>query len=148
VFIPHDVEAVVVPETEFFALSSAGGTRCSTAYQLAFDHLHEQHPASHWNTYLLHIYDGDNLPADNATCKGLIEALLDHCRMVGYSEIRYQDDASFYGWTSQTASSLSLLQNVLQAIEHPRFLSAMIRRKEDLYPALQTFLQPQESAHV
>jgi sporulation protein YhbH len=148
VFIPHDVQAVVVPEAEFFTLSSAGGTRCSSAYQMALEHLLEHHPASHWNTYLLHFSDGDNLPDDNATCKRLIEALLDHCRMVGYSEIRYQDDASFYGWMGQTTASPSSLQNVLQAIEHPRFLNAMIRHKEELYQVLQTFLQPRESAHV
>jgi sporulation protein YhbH len=148
VFIAHDVEATVVPEAAFFTLSSAGGTRCSSAYQTAFNHLQRHHPASHWNTYLFHFSDGDNIYTDNATCKALIEALLAHCRMVGYSEIRYQDDASFYGWAGQTAASPSSLQHVLQTIEHPRFLSAMIRHKEDLYQVLQTFLQPRESVHV
>ena len=148
VFIAHDVEAAVVPEAEFFSLSSAGGTRCSSAYQAALDHLQGHHPASQWNTYLFHFSDGDNLLRDNATCKELVETLLAHCRMVGYGEIRYQDDASFYGWISPTASSPSSLQHVLQEIEHPHFLSETISRKEDLYQVLQNFLQPRETFDV
>ena len=35
VFIAHDTEAQVVPEQDFFALAQGGGTRCSSAYQLA-----------------------------------------------------------------------------------------------------------------
>ena len=148
VFIAHDVEASVVSEEDFFSLSSAGGTRCSSAYHTAFEHLQGHHPASHWNTYLFHFSDGDNLTTDNATCKELIETLLAHCRMVGYGEIRYQDDASFYGWISPTAATPSSLQHVLQEVKHPHFLSEMIRRKEDLYQVLRTFLQPRETVHV
>lgn len=148
VFIAHDVEAAVVPEAAFFTLSSAGGTRCSSAYQTALDYLLGHHPASHWNTYLFHFSDGDNLLHDNVTCKSLVETLLTHCRMVGYGEIRYQDDASFYGWISPTASSPSSLQHVLEEIEHPHFVSETISRKADLYQVLQTFLQPRETFDV
>jgi len=148
VFIAHDVEASVVSEEAFFTLSSAGGTRCSSAYQTALNHLQGHHPVGQWNTYLFHFSDGDNLSTDNATCKELIETLLASCRMVGYGEIRYEDDASFYGWVSSTPSSPSSLQYVLQQIEHPHFLSEMIRHKEDLYQVLQTFLQPRETVHV
>jgi sporulation protein YhbH len=35
VFIAHDYEAKVVPEKDFFTLSNDGGTRCSSAYDLA-----------------------------------------------------------------------------------------------------------------
>ena len=116
VFIAHDTEAQVVPEQDFFALSQSGGTRCSSAYQLALAHLQQHHPASRWNTYLFHFSDGDNLPDDNAVCKGLVETLLRHCSMVGYGEIRYRDDASFYGWIGQTSSAPSSLQYALQGI--------------------------------
>ena len=103
VFIAHDTEAQVVPEQDFFALSQGGGTRCSSAYQLALAHLQQHHPGDRWNTYLFHFSDGDNLPDDNAVCKALVETLLLHCSMVGYGEIRYRDDASFYGWIGQTS---------------------------------------------
>jgi sporulation protein YhbH len=148
VFIAHDFEAQVVPEHDFFALSNAGGTRCSAAYQVALEYVQQQHPASRWNTYLFHFSDGDNLPGDNATCKTLVTDLLTHCRMVGYGEIRYRDDASFYGWIGQSASAPSSLQHVLQEITHPHSLSVTINHKEELYQVLQTFLQPRETTHV
>jgi hypothetical protein len=68
--------------------------------------------------------------------------------MMGYGEIRYGDDASFYGWIGQTAYSPSSLQRVLEEISHPRFLSVTITHKEELYQVLQAFLQPRENAHV
>jgi len=148
VFIAHDVEAQVVPEQEFFALSNNGGTRCSSAYQTALTHLQQHHPAERWNVYLFHFSDGDNLLDDNTVCKTLVESLLTHCRMVGYGEIRYRDDASFYGWIGQTASAPSSLQYVLQGITHSRFLSVTITHKQELLQVLQTFLQPREKAHV
>src|SRR5712691_7051736 len=49
VFIAHDTEAQIVQEQDFFALSNEGGTRCSSAYQVALEHLRQQHPASRWN---------------------------------------------------------------------------------------------------
>jgi sporulation protein YhbH len=148
VFIAHDVEAQVVPEEEFFTLSNNGGTRCSSAYQVALEHVQQHHPATRWNIYLFHFSDGDNIPDDNTTCKTLVEALLTHCRMVGYGEIRYRDDASFYGWIGQTATAPSSLQYALQGINHPHFLSVTIAHKEELWQVLQTFLQPRETMPV
>jgi sporulation protein YhbH len=148
VFIAHDTEAQVVPEQDFFALSNSGGTLCSSAYQVALEHQQLHHPAASWNIYLFHFSDGDNLPHDNQVCKQLVEELLGHCNMVGYGEIRYHDDASFYGWMGQTSPALSSLQHVLKEVSHPRLLSVTITHKEQLYQVLQTFLRPQEEAHV
>jgi uncharacterized sporulation protein YeaH/YhbH (DUF444 family) len=148
VFIAHDTEAQVVPEQDFFTLSNSGGTCCSSAYQVALEHLQHHHPAGRWNIYLFHFSDGDNLPYDNTVCKGLVETLLTQGNMVGYGEIRYHDDASFYGWMGQTTPTPSSLQSALQEITHPRLLSVTITHKEEIYPVLQTFLQPKEGAHV
>jgi uncharacterized sporulation protein YeaH/YhbH (DUF444 family) len=68
--------------------------------------------------------------------------------MVGYGEIRYRDDASFYGWIGQSATAPSSLQHVLQAITDPHFLSVTITHKEEIYQVLQTFLQQRETTHV
>ena len=148
IFIAHDTEAQVVTEQDFFGISQGGGTRCSSAYQVALAYIQQYHPAERWNTYLFHFSDGDNLPDDNAVCKRLVEELLQYCRMVGYGEIRYRDDASFYGWIGQTTSAPSSLQYALQGITHPRLLSVTITHKEELLQVLQKFLQPREAAHV
>jgi uncharacterized protein len=148
VFIAHDTEAQVVSEQDFFGISHGGGTRCSSAYQMALAHLEQHHPVDRWNTYLFHFSDGDNLPDDNATCKALLETLLKSCRIVGYGEIRYRDDASFYGWMGQAVSAPSSLQDALQDMQQPHFLSVTIAHKEELFHVLQKFLKAREAAHV
>jgi hypothetical protein len=60
--------------------------------------------------------------------------------MIGYGEIRYHDEATFYGWGQSSSTRWSTLQKELSTIEHPRFITAIIKRKEDVYQALQTFL--------
>ena len=52
-------------------MSQGGGTRCSSAYQLALAHLQQHHPGDRWNTYLFHFSDGDNLPDEWETAHGL-----------------------------------------------------------------------------
>lgn len=148
VFIAHDTEAYVVPEQDFFTIANNGGTTCSSAYQVAMEHLQQHHPRKNWNIYLFHFSDGDNWPSDNDKCQELIRALLDYCTMVGYGEIRYGDYQSFYSWMGQNETPPSSLQSVYNAIDHPRLLSVTIQRKEELYQALQAFLQPQEHANV
>lgn len=148
VFIAHDVEAELVAEADFFGMSNHGGTRCSSAYQVALTHQQQHYPASRWNVYLFHFSDGDNPPSDNRLCKELVQELLRHCRMVGYGEIRYCDDASFYGWVGQTAAAPSSLQTVLQSLTDPHFANVTITHKEELLQVLQTLLQPREAAHV
>ncbi|MDP3778837.1 MAG: DUF444 family protein [bacterium] len=141
VFIAHDTEAKIVPEQDFFTLSNSGGTRCSSAYQVALEHIQQFHPVSRWNTYLFHFSDGDNLPYDNDVCKNIVTQLLTFCAMVGYGEIRYRDDASFYGWMGPgTSPYLSSLQNKLKEIIHPRFMIGTISNKTEVYGVLESFL--------
>jgi uncharacterized protein len=148
VYVIHEAFAKEVDPHTFYHLRESGGTRISTAYELIDSILESRFPPDSWNTYLFHFSDGDNLPDDNAVCKGLVDTLLQHCSMVGYGEIRYRDDASFYGWIGQTSSAPSSLQYALQGIIHPRLLSVTITHKEELFQVLQTFLQPREMAHV
>jgi len=143
VFIAHDTEAHIVEEKDFFGLSQGGGTRCSSAYKLALDNIRTHHPKSAWNTYVFHFSDGDNLPNDNNICKNLAQELLEECQMLGYGEIKYRDDASFYGWVGQGASAMSSLQSYLNQIGNKRLIVVTITHKEELMQVLQKFLQPQ-----
>jgi hypothetical protein len=149
VFIAHDVDAQVVPEQDFFALSNSGGTKCSSAYQLALEHQQQHYPARSWNLYLFHFSDGDNWPEDNPACQARVTALLDLCTMVGYGEIRYDgDDIGFYGWPTRRDPIPSSLQSALKSLAHPRLCIVTLSHKDDVYQALQTFLQPREPTHV
>ncbi len=139
VFIAHDVEARIVPERDFFTISNSGGTLCSSAYALALDHIVKVHPKAKWNNYLFHFSDGENQEEDNKRCRELIMQLIDHCTMLGYGEINYQDDASFYGLVKPYNPHWSTLYKELRTIESDRFITTIIRQKEDVHNALQQF---------
>ncbi len=52
VFIAHHTEAREVGEEEFFTRGESGGTKVSSAYQLALEVLDARYPADAWNIYL------------------------------------------------------------------------------------------------
>jgi len=148
VFIAHDTEAQIVPEKDFFLISNSGGTMCSSAYRVALEHLQQHHPRARWNNYIFHFSDGDNWEEDNPRCKELVTQLLDQAAMVGYGEIRYRDEATFYGWVQSFNPAWSTLHKELSAIAHPHFVTVAIKQKEDVYQALQAFLGKTDSAGV
>jgi uncharacterized protein len=144
VFIAHDTEAQLVPEQDFFTISNSGGTMCSSAYRVALEHLQRSHPKARWNNYVFHFSDGDNWEEDNPRCKAMVTQLLEHTAMLGYGEIRYRDEATFYGWVKSFNPAWSTLHKELSTIAHPRFVTVAIKQKEDVYQALQTFLGKRE----
>ena len=141
VFIAHDYEAQITDEQSFFAISNSGGTRCSSAYEVALQHLREHHPASDWNNYIFHFSDGDNYPSDNPRCVELVLELLQHARMVGCGEICYRDWDGFYYSQTTFGRARSPLFEALSKIEHPRFLQVSIEKREDVHAALSAFLK-------
>lgn len=64
VYIAHDAEAWEVDEDEFFGIKSGGGTRISTAYELAQEILESDYPWSSWNRYIFAAGDGENIMGD------------------------------------------------------------------------------------
>ncbi|MUV88902.1 DUF444 family protein [Halapricum sp. CBA1109] len=64
VYIAHDAEAWQVEREEFFGIRSGGGTRISSAYELAAQILEEQYPWSEWNRYVFAAGDSENSSND------------------------------------------------------------------------------------
>ena len=64
VYIAHDAEAWEVDREEFFGIRSGGGTRISSAYELAKEVLEERYPWSEWNRYVLAAGDSENSSND------------------------------------------------------------------------------------
>ena len=64
VYIAHDAEAWEVERDEFFGIRSGGGTRISSAYELAADLLDERYPWSEWNRYVFAAGDSENSSND------------------------------------------------------------------------------------
>ncbi len=137
VFIAHDTRAREVSEQEFFTKGESGGTKCSSAYELALSIIDQRYPPDDFNIYAFHFSDGDNFPSDNARCVRLLAELLERCSAVGYGEIvnaRYYSD--------------STLMSVYQKVDHPRFTRVTIRDKSEVYPALRAFFRPAPAARA
>jgi len=128
VFISHHTEAKVVTEEEFFTRGESGGTRVSSAYQLAYDVIRNRYPVTDWNIYPFHFSDGDNMFSDNRQCVELVKTLLASCNLFGYGQIKQ-------GWYPAG----TLMSVYSQEIDHDKFVAVTIEDKEDVYPALRKF---------
>ena len=64
VYIAHDADAWEVEREEFFGIRSGGGTRISSAYELAAEILETQYPWSEWNRYVFAAGDSENSSND------------------------------------------------------------------------------------
>jgi sporulation protein YhbH len=133
VFITHHTEAKEVDEDAFFNLGESGGTKVSSAYQLALQIAKERYSHSLWNVYAFHFSDGDNWgEVDNQRCLELVRTLLELSNAFGYGEIQQGGRAS-----------PSTLMSTFAPLKDPRFIRVTIAGKEDVYPALRTFFSPQ-----
>jgi hypothetical protein len=63
VYIAHDAEAWEVEREEFFGIRSGGGTKISSAYDLA-EQLLAEYPFSDWNRYVFAAGDSENSSND------------------------------------------------------------------------------------
>ena len=127
VFIAHHTEAREVDEDAFFHLGESGGTKVSSAYQLAYDVIQQRYDPVQWNIYPFHFSDGDNWgEADNRRCIDLVHRLLEVSSLFGYGEIR-------------EAGYTSTLMQAFSKIEDPRFVMVAVTEKKDVYPALKKF---------
>jgi hypothetical protein len=64
VYIAHDATAWEVDREEFFGIRSGGGTKISSAYELAAEILDEQYPWREWNRYVFAAGDSENSSND------------------------------------------------------------------------------------
>ncbi|WP_049996708.1 YeaH/YhbH family protein [Halococcus sediminicola] len=64
VYIAHDAEAWRVEREEFFGIRSGGGTKISSAYDLAAAILDEEYPWNDWNRYVFAAGDSENSSND------------------------------------------------------------------------------------
>jgi uncharacterized sporulation protein YeaH/YhbH (DUF444 family) len=60
VYIAHDAEAWRVEREDFFGIRSGGGTKISSAYELAATILEAEYPWSEWNRYVFAAGDSEN----------------------------------------------------------------------------------------
>lgn len=133
VFLAHHTQASEVSEQEFFTRGESGGTKCSSVYQLALDIIAQRYPPQEYNLYAFHFSDGDNALSDNDKALRLVEELLAVCNLVGYGEV----------WGGHERYHTSTLYTLFRRIDHPRFISTVIKDKSEVFSALKTFFGPE-----
>ena len=135
IFIAHDVNAFVVNQDDFFKISRGGGTQCSSAFALAYDHIISNHNPSQWNNYVFEFSDGDNWGNDNTVCVEYVNKLLPMVSAIGYGEINTVEDI-VTPWRNESG----LLSNVLkQSITENKFISVQISSRDQVFDALKMF---------
>jgi uncharacterized protein len=134
VFIAHHTEAKEVTEHDFFTRGESGGTRVSSAYQLALQIIAERYPPDAWNIYPFHFSDGDNMFSDNRRCVELVTQMIRTCNLFGYGQIKQ-------GWYPAG----TLMSVYTQEIDDDKFIGVTIEEKEDVYPALQRFFSVRDA---
>ena len=132
VFIAHDSKAHLVTEKQFFGVNSAGGTMCSSAFEMAYNHIQNNHPPSTWNNYVFEFSDGDNWGEDNLLCLEYVTKLLPLVRAIGYGEIVLEDSA----WMSEEHRLSKMLED---NIKRTRFVSIRISSRDEVFDALKMF---------
>lgn len=129
-FIVHHTEAREVDEESFFKLGESGGTRCSSAYNLALDVITNRFPPDKFNVYPFHFSDGDNWPDDLQNAVNAAKALLEVSNIFGYAEIK----------RLATELNVNKLSKAFEALGHDkRFVKVTMGKKEDVWEALRTF---------
>ncbi len=123
-FIAHDTIAYEVTEEQFFSRGLGGGTKCSSANQMALDMITTRFSPDAYNIYPLHFSDGDNYAVDNATCVQLVNEML-------------AQDISQYAYIQiGKAYESQLLHAYREGIHDERFKGLLIEDKESVLDAL------------
>lgn len=134
IFIAHDSAAHMVNEKEFFGVNSSGGTLCSSAFKMAYEHISENHPPSSWNNYVFEFSDGDNWGDDNFLCLEYVQKILPLVRAIGYGEIVLATEPS--PWVTEDGRLSAVLES---NVKRTRFVSIKIDSREQVFDALKMF---------
>lgn len=88
VYIIHDAQAKEVDEHTFYHTRESGGTKISSAYELADKIIDQRFPPSDWNIYAFHFSDGDNWGDDVPFCLEVLKTkLLPKINLFGYAQV-------------------------------------------------------------
>jgi uncharacterized sporulation protein YeaH/YhbH (DUF444 family) len=88
VYIIHDAVAHEVDEHTFYHTRESGGTKISSAYEMANKIIDARYPPDQWNVYAFHFSDGDNWGDDIPKCINLLkDTLLAKLNLFGYGQV-------------------------------------------------------------
>lgn len=132
VYILHDYEAQEVNEDDFYSLSTGGGTRISSAYELCDRIIDRRYSPEHWNIYAFHFSDGENWIGDTEnTCVPLLrDKLLPKVNLFCYGQVTL----------GRRSPGLHLVKLKGHMEEHERLVTSIISGREDILQSIKEFL--------
>jgi len=136
VFVAHHTSAREVTEEEFFHKGESGGTFISSGYLKALEIIQARYHPTLWNIYAFHCSDGDNFAEDNNTAVNAAKQLCEVCNLFGYGEVKPQQ-ASLYS---------DSMMEVFEKLEAPNFQTAVIQKKEEIWPTFKRLLTKDTAA--
>ncbi len=125
-FIVHDSEAKEINKEDFFLISSNGGTKISSAYELCLKIIEKEHPFNDWNVYLFYFGDSDNYDSDNKLCLDLMDKLLLNCNNFAYGHVN--DD---------TENFASIIEKVFES--NIKMNISILKSSNDILPSIKKF---------
>jgi uncharacterized sporulation protein YeaH/YhbH (DUF444 family) len=88
IYIIHDAVAHEVDEHTFYHTRESGGTKISSAYDMADKIITKRFPVDEWNIYTFHFSDGDNWGDDIPHCIDILnQRLLPKVNLFGYGQV-------------------------------------------------------------
>ncbi len=131
VYIVHDAVAKEVSQHDFFHLRESGGTKISSAYELALGIMRERFRGEEWNIYPFHFSDGDNWSGkDTNLCVDLLrQEILPRCNLFCYGQVK-----SAYG-SGQFKRDLDLAFPA-----EDRLVTSAIADRDAILPSIRDFL--------
>ncbi len=132
VYILHDYEAQEVDEKEFYELSTGGGTRISSAYELCGKIIERRYSPEEWNIYPFHFSDGENWIGDTENfCVPLLQdELLPRCNIFCYGQVTL----------GRRSAGLHLVKLEEHLGQDERWVSSIISGREDILRSIKDFL--------
>jgi len=130
-YIVHDAVAQEVDQHTFFHLRESGGTKISSAYELALQIMRDKYPPSEWNVYPFHFSDGDNWSTrDTEYCVQLLkDGLLPSANQFCYGQVK-----SAYG----SGQFKKDLDDAFRGEE--KVVTTDIQDREGILPSIKAFL--------
>ncbi len=132
VYILHDYEAHEVNEDDFYSLSTGGGTRISSAYELCKHIIDRRYPPDQWNIYAFHFSDGENWIGDteNACVPILRDHLLAKVNLFCYGQVTL----------GRRSPGLHLIKLKERLADQDRLVTSIISSREDILQSIKEFL--------
>ena len=133
-YVVHDAVAREVDRETFFHIKESGGTKISSAYELALQVIDRDYAPELWNIYPFHFSDGDNWGSeDTRRCVELLEKeLMPRVNVFCYGQVK-----SAYG-SGQFKKDLDEHFDAGQEA----LITSEIRDKEGIYDSIKDFLSP------